>query len=453
MTEQKFPFSIEFQKKLLKLMLTDVEFFLRYHKWLKNSYFDNEILEWIFKMLITYYNEFSKLPSELVFVEELKKLKDKDLLQYVGVLKEVLTIAIEEPEFIENKIVEFTQRNIFVRKIKDIINLYNNGDFDEALKETERCIEETNKIKQETEDRTFFFKDFQERVLRRFKQMESVEKFTTGIFYLDTIIHGGLGRGELGIIVADAKAGKSIFLINVGSSVLNDHANNNKKVKVLHINLEGKDGQVEDRFESRLLNEEYNKVKTNQIDFTRMINSYKRHFEDSLIIRNMIDKWDYTVLDIEAELKTLKTKGFIPDVLIVDYGDLLSPRLASKDSTYLAQQEVFRDLKTIAIKYNCVVWTASQVARPRPGDNINDTNFFWTRHNLADCYAKVRVCDLLATINITPVERLQNKARLYLDSYRDSECGAKLSISTNYKNMMFFNPSNQEISDSIRPQL
>lgn len=435
--EIKFTFDLKFQTKLLKLMIDDPVVLIKSVMYVKPHYFETKWLEWCFKKTVEYYNTYQKVATEIVLVSEVSKLDPvkENLLEYLSVVKQVFAENVNEPEYIIDRLEEFIKRNIFIGKMKDVVVLYNNNKFDEAVKKTEECWNQVSQINFENSDRTFFFRDVNDRMLKRDSKLEKNNvKFTTGVFELDEKIYGGLEKGELGIVVADAKVGKSIFLINKGAA-----AALSRTAKVAHFNLEGKDGQVEDRYEARILNKDYNDIKYNRI----VASDYKfyNQLNDNLMICNMTKSWNYTVLDIENELKELRTHNFVPDTVIIDYGDLLSPRLASRDNSYQAQQEVFRDLKTLASRYNVEVWTASQVARPPLGSNPQtDPNFFWSRRNLADCYAKVRIADLLITLNVTDQEKMENKMRIYVDAYRDSECGQKIYINTNYKNMQFYVP-------------
>lgn len=67
--------------------------------------------------------------------------------------------------------------------------------------------------------------------------------------------------------------------------------------------------------------------------------------------------------DLEADLETLElTEGFIPDVIVVDYADILIPpdkRLIERS----ALDSIWKGLKGMAEKRNCLVITASQSNR------------------------------------------------------------------------------------------
>lgn len=433
---EKFPFDLEFQMRIIKLMLEDTNFLIRCSKFVKKGYFDTQELEWVYDKIMNYFEIYKAVPSMNVLGYEVQQLKgtDRNPVEYWNIVKNINSSDISEKEFIVDKMEEWLKRNAFVKGFNQVKSIYNNGKFDLALNEMDKTMQDIKNITFDPPNRTFFFEDVNERIAKRNERIQKEDEvFSTGITTLDCQIGGGLSRGELGIVVASAKIGKSIFLLNCGG-----HLVKSQKAKVLHIQLEGMLKQAEDRYDSCVLNHNYNEVKINNLP-EYMIRMYARRTK-TLVLRGFTDHWNHTVQDIEEEMKELKAFGFIPDVLIVDYGDLLKPSIQmSNDSSYLSQQEVFRELKTLAMKYNIVVWTASQVTRAPAGkDPQTDRDFLWTRNNLADCFAKVRICDLLITLNMTDSEQQSNTMRVYLDAYRDAVRGFTLTIGTNYKNMQFF---------------
>lgn len=440
MEEEVFSFDVNFQKKILRLMIDDPNFLAKSKKYIKETYFETEILRWCYKIFIKYYDTYNKVVTLDVFKQEIMDLPEEhNKLEYFSVVKDIITCKIEEKEYIITKLEEWIKRNLIKPRIESSVILYNQGKIDKCIDETRMAVDEFNKVSFASPHRVSFFEEIDLRITKRNKRDQDHNyRFTTGNTLLDSFIGGGLSRGELGVVVADAKVGKSIFLLNAGAANVASFA----ETKVLHINLEGKESQVEDRYDSRLLNVLYKDVITN--NFPENYRNYYKNHSNRLIISNLIGGFEYSCLDVEKEIIEVIANGFIPDVLIVDYGDLLRPRNNSSDmNSYKAQEEVYRDLKTLANKYNCAVWTASQVGRADKDKNpTTDNKFFYTRKNLADSYTKVRVADLLFTLNMTDEEKRNNRMRGYLDAYRDAECGQIISYSTDYSRMKSFVLSN-----------
>jgi len=80
---------------------------------------------------------------------------------------------------------------------------------------------------------------------------------------------------------------------------------------------------------------------------------------------------------------------------------------------YQAQERLAQELRGMSTEYNLLVWTATQTNREgKKVDIITDSE-------LADSYGKMRVCDLVFSINQTENEFDEGKARLYLMKSRN----------------------------------
>ena len=65
-------------------------------------------------------------------------------------------------------------------------------------------------------------------------------------------------------------------------------------------------------------------------------------------------------------------------------------------------------------------------------------------HNVADCYEKVRVSDVIISLNRTNKEKEHSIARVHLGKYRDSEDGATVRVRTDYTRGAFSDLSVRE---------
>lgn len=433
--EDKFPFDVDYQKKLLNILVKDVDFLLKSIRYLKPIYFETDALKWTFNKIVEYYNKYQKAITFTVFANELNFLKEKNdsrFLEYTAFIREIIKLEVTEKEYIIDKLTEFIQRNIFVQAFKNSGDYYNNNKVNDAIAILQKGLDSIKEVNFDKSQVVFFMDELTNRIAKRDQVIINQKnyKYTTGILELDELIGGGLSKGEMIIIVADSGVGKSIGLIHLGSNnVLSLDAS------VLHFSLEGRLNQVEDRYEARLNTHNYRDIVNNQLPMG-MQGFYKK-LGNKLVICNLADKWDYTVVDLENIIKELRSKNFIPDVIVVDYGDLLNP-ISKKESSYADQEETFRGLHTLGVKYNAVIATASQMQRaPKDKNPRTDPQFLYTRQNLADSYAKLRIADVLITLNRTEQEKLSNLMRVYVDKVRDSESGKIINIKTDYSKMIF----------------
>jgi replicative DNA helicase len=120
--------------------------------------------------------------------------------------------------------------------------------------------------------------------------------------------------------------------------------------------------------------------------------------------------------------------NFEPDVLIIDYLELMTT-----DSTlaeYQAQERTAQELRGLAVENNILIWTATQTNRE--GRKVN----IITDAELADSYGKIRVCDLVFSINQTEEEFDDGKARLYVMKSRNGRARFIVNVKINYSTLV-----------------
>ncbi|MBN2260700.1 MAG: hypothetical protein JW702_09150 [Clostridiales bacterium] len=425
-----FPFGSDFQKSLLLYLTTDYIFASLVIPYLKADYFENEVLVWCFNYIVAYQKKFNAIPSMRILLEETKGLPFQQ--------REIYRLAIEtivesenlaEIEWLKDKVLDFIKRNIFVEAFKRSKDHYNSGLITEAYDNMMTAMDKIHRSTWETVDRTFFFEDFEQRHASRLGSDSESDNIVTGIHELDRILGGGLSLGEAGIWVGYAKRGKTTLLINHGVQGIRRSYKN-----VLHTVFEGSRGLVSNRYDTIFAQLDYQLVKYGQMDettFQRLHYEY-RMYQRKLVIRAFTERWDYTIEDIYKELKELeRLHNWKPDLLIIDYGDLLKGR--GKYSTETENQRAaFRDIKMLANR-GYAIWTATQGQRPTK-DLDTDATVLSSR-NIADCYDKVRSGDFIGSINQTREERERKRARLYAELYRDNEAGSVIPIYADFKKM------------------
>jgi len=429
--EQTFPFGIEFQAALLKLLTLDVGFASAALPYLKDTYFENDVYAWGFRFFEQYKERYNAFPSLGVIRNETRVLEDPDMREYYDLtLESVENANLAQEDWLKDKTIEFIKRNIFVSGVKSIVDLYNTGKVEESIDEMLGVYDKIEKTAWSPPDREFFFENFDQRMSDRLSKGVFSDVISTGIPELDKVLGGGLSLGELGIWVAYPKCGKSTILVNHGVQAVR---RGNRRV--LHVVLEGSRQMVANRYDAVFAQEDYMSVK--QGYFTEQAITTMKHdyqmYSDKLVLCGLTERWDYSPVDIHNELKELKRQyNWVPELIIVDYGDLLGGREKHYRNETDRQRAAFRDLKTLANK-GYAVWTASQARRPEK--DIDTVEEILTSRKIAECYDKVRVADFIGSINQTAAERQANQMRLFAELYRDNEAGKVFNVKADFSRM------------------
>ncbi len=412
----RFPFGAEFQRQLLRLLVEDSASSEVLAGHIEPHYFEDPALSWAWRYCRDHAEKFGAFPSLGVLLHEARgAVPPEEWAAYEMTLLQVREEGVRDEAWLKEEVIDFVRRNVFTRAFHECRGLYNDGKAPEAYDLMMVRLEELQRAVWEVRDQSFFFEDFSKREIRRTLHDYDQDAIPSGFPWLDKVLDGGLSIGDFGIWVAYAKIGKTALLVNLGkaaTSVAMRHT--------AHFVFEDTKQKVETRYDSCFLDELYNRVKRGLGDlekYERVRRTYAL-LRGRLVVRGFTDGWDYTILDIDRALKELKkVHGWTPELIIVDYGDLLGGREKHYRSEHAKQKAAFQDLKTLA-KRGYALWTASQAQRPKEG--AEDKAHLLMARSISDCWDKVKIADFVGSINQTRAEKGQRIMRLYAEMYRDN---------------------------------
>ncbi|MFA4944416.1 MAG: DnaB-like helicase C-terminal domain-containing protein [Lentisphaeria bacterium] len=430
---ERLPFGPVFQQALFRLLLEDVAFATAVAPHLQPGYFEAEPLCWAYAQVEAYQKAYQAIPRLNVLQELARQLPQPAGTIYQVALEQVGQADLTAEKWLRDKTLEFVKRNIFVRAFRGALDTYNRGDFQAAYTTVTEAMDLISRAEWEVEDREWLFDNFSQRYSDRLAFSPEDDAISTGILTLDKVLQGGIHEGELGIWLGDAKAGKTTLLTNLGAQAVKRGLQN-----VLHVIYEGSRRQVAAKYDTIFAQEPYKDVRRSGISeqvFRRMIAEY-RMYSGRLLLQSLVQDWNYTVADLQALITRLKQQyHWVPTLLVVDYGDLLRGR-GRHDSETAHQMAAYRDLKTL-VNRGYRAWTASQTTRPKKVQE--DDSEVRRSKDSANCYDKVRVADIIGSVNRTREERMNKRARLYVELYRDAEADVVIPVYADYERQVIAN--------------
>jgi len=126
----------------------------------------------------------------------------------------------------------------------------------------------------------------------------------------------------------------------------------------------------------------------------------------SMIIKKYPAK-SASVNTIRNHYNTLLVQGIIPDIIIVDYADLLKPQSRYKDKRF-ELQDLSEELRGFADEVNSPLWTASQTNR----EGL-DTNLV-TMKTISEALGKAMTADIMFSVGRDNDMVESNRACYYL---------------------------------------
>jgi replicative DNA helicase len=116
-------------------------------------------------------------------------------------------------------------------------------------------------------------------------------------------------------------------------------------------------------------------------------------------------------------------EGFVPDVLLVDYADLMKIDTAN---LRLDTGRVYKELRGVAVERNIRVFTASQTNRGGEDSKVLTVKY------MGEDYSKAQTSDTVVSYNQTKNEKAMGVARLFVAKARDEASSQTVVISQAY---------------------
>lgn len=425
-----FPFSPAFQDQMLALMIKDVAFRMNIIAHVPVERLHSDAHKWFFKKIEEMTAKSKDLITMIEIEDDAKFIEKSKRKLYVEFAKRIFSVVVENETFLKNKLTEQAREYAFVDIFTSAQTNWNIGKKDEAFKTTQQGMAELYGINF-TNEASIPVQDFIKK-RREFmaSSSTSMRKVPTGIEPLDKILHGGIEVGEMGILLAEPKKGKSIGLNHFS------YQGTISGATVAHFVLEGTTEQAMFRFLSRMTLIDYHRIAGDELSLeeSRYIDATLTKYKNKLHLIPFNQHWNYTPQDVEAKIDELANAGMKPQLCVIDYADLFKSSSANKEKRH-EQTEVYRDLKRLAVMKKVAIWTASQAKRP---EDKPELEYLLRSKDISESFEKVRIADFVATLNQTPKEKDFGIMRLHLDIYRSNDMDRTIKLITNYEKMIFY---------------
>lgn len=422
------------QRGCLYLLKHDVEFFSQIVALVKPDYFDFPAYQRIFEGIRDYYEKYKTLPSDDGLVDFIKfttpenKKDDNDYADDLAAINQIDKDIFNHKEFMMDIIEDFAKRSAMKSAIQKSILLLK----EDKIGDIENLVREALLVNRNVQVGQDYFKETTERLLRNHQTTNKV-RYGTVFDTCNKYLEGGLCAKELAMVAAPSARGKSLYLVNQGAKSLLEGKN------VLYISLEMSEDKIGNRFDSvlTLLRNDKLREPSIQLKVHQRLNLIQEKVPGKLIIKEF-PAGNANVNTIRAYLIQLRLhKAFKPDIIIVDYLELLRPN-RQIDAEYMAQQRIADELRGLAMEYNALIWCATQCNRSSKKVEII------TDAELGDSYGKIRPADFAISLNQTQEEYDKGMMRIYVMKARDSKQNYVVPILIDYQTLRMQEPNSHE---------
>jgi replicative DNA helicase len=420
MTDKLSDYGWGFQVKVLAAMFTDRLFLQQISDIIRAEYFESDANSWLLDIILTHFREYKTPPSKDVLKVKITEIEN-DILKATVLeqLKDVFRyMESDDLTFVKDEILKFCKNQEIKQAIMDSVSLLKHGNFDEIKSK----IDSAMKAGADTNIGLEYVTD----VAARYNEAAR-HTITTGWDVIDDLMDGGLAPGELGVVMAPAGIGKSWLLINIGANAVKDGKT------VIHYTLELNENYVGQRYDSVFTGIPAQNLKNYRDDIEAKMLTLK----GDLIVKYFPTK-SVGVMGLKAHIEKTIMLGKKPDLVIVDYGDLLKVNI--KKDKHEALEDLYEELRGMAGEYEIPVWTASQAGRSALEEDIIEAD------KIASSYGKVMVADFLMSLSRKVEDKMSGTGRGHVIKNRFGPDGITLpcKINTNNGQFQFFEPQTQQ---------
>lgn len=397
MTETLNTYGYSFQIKVLASLITDREFTLRLCDTLDPKEMSNKALGWLVSRTFEYFKEYSNLPTIDVFaVFASKSGIDAGFKGEIkAVLKDVYgSIDSDDIQFVKDKTVSYCHHQIMSNAILQCADLI------QAEKHVEAGIL-FNKALQWKDKASSKGHDYLNDVDIRYIETAENARIKTGWTPIDDIMGGGLPKGKFGVVIAPTGIGKSWMLCQLGYEALKAGCT------VLHYTLELDANYVGKRYDSIATNVTMDELKYNIAKVKKSISK----FEGKLLIKEFPPS-TLSLQGFEADIERCIMSGIVPDLVILDYPELMVIPYNNTMREDKVLGELYKDLRGVCGRKGIAMWGCDQTNREGQSKDVIEND------SVSNSYAKLFALDFVMTVSRRPKDKVNNVARLHVSKNR-----------------------------------
>jgi replicative DNA helicase len=426
-----------FQTKAIGILITDRDFLQQIADIVSPDYFDNDAGKWIIRKTLKYYNEYKTVPTMEVFKVELENLQQE--LQNVAV-KDLLKQAYKASKatdlgFVKDTFLDFCKNQTLKGALMKSVDLLELGDYDDIR----NLIDKALKAGTERDIGHEYLAELED----RFRE-EARNTVETPWPLINKLLCGGLGQGDLGLIAGGPGGGKSWALIALGAQAVK------MGFTVIHYTLELSEKYVGRRYDACFTEIPVGDV----IDNKDIVKERVENLRGGLYIREY-PAGQATVNTIHAHLEKCIQQNIEPDLIIVDYADLLTSKSSKEKRDKL--DDIYTGLRGLASEMKLPIWTASQVNRSGAREEIIQGD------RMAESYSKMMITDFAMSLSRSAEDKENGTGRWHImknrygadgityDSLMDTSIG-KIEINMRGNNRPQQN-NNEDLSPAQRRRL
>lgn len=402
-------FGAHFQDKLIGSILTDKIFSEQILEIVETSFFDFKYHKDILTLVKDHYSKYKSIPTFSTIESLVADISDKTSREqsklFVEQLKEQISRGhIEDLDFVKDKAIDFCKKQNLKKALFKAADMLKYSKYDEIIE----VIKKSVSLGTSKDIGIVYFDDIE----KRYKE-DSRKVIPSPWHQVDKLMNGGFAARELHVIMAPVTRGKSHILVNIGAEAFKRGYN------VLHYTLELSDVKTALRYDSCVSKIPFDEL----INFKDIVKEKIAECKKGNIIIKEYATKTASVQTIRNHMSKIRMMGIEPDIVIVDYIDLMKhTEYSNSDSKRFELEAITEDLRGLAGDFNVPVVTATQSTRASADDS------YITLESISESYLKAACADTVISFSRRSEDMALGTGKFFFAKNRSGVSGLVLNV-------------------------
>ena len=204
------------QQSLIKAIIEDKKYGETIIDVLESKFFDNNSFRFIMENTKELYKNYNKIPDYNTLAQKIMaEGGNKDSSKIHVDTLEAIKNNESQIEYVKDTALNFCKQQNLKRELKSVQSIIESGEF-EAYNKIEEIIQKALQVGIANDEATDVFHDIDGALEKDFRH-----PLPTGIVGIDNLLKGGLGIGELGVVLAPTGTGKTTLLTKFANTAYN----------------------------------------------------------------------------------------------------------------------------------------------------------------------------------------------------------------------------------------
>jgi replicative DNA helicase len=395
MAEKNFGnLGFSFQQSLIKSIIENKKYGETIIDVLESRYFDNTSFKFIMENIKELFKTYNTIPNYDTVAQKLMAEGGNDSTKHVDTLEAIKQLDVNT-EYIQDTALNFCKQQNLKKKLKDVHNIIDNGEF-ESYNKIEEIIQKALQIGLMNDDGTDVFEDI-DLALEKDNRLP----IATGIVGIDNLLDGGLGRGELGIVLAPTGTGKTTLLTKMANTAYNQGYN------VLQVFFEDNPGNIKRKHYTIWSGVAPKDQPENAEEVKIKVKEAEVQSKGGIKLLKLASD-NVTISEIKNKVRKLISDGFKIDLLLIDYVDCISPERSINGEEWKGEGSIMRSLESMTGEFDIAIWTATQGNRESISSEVVNSD------QMGGSIKKAQIAHVIVSIAKTLEQKENNLATLTL---------------------------------------